>query len=103
MNGVIKANKKYKDDFNFLKEVHSFLMYAFWSNAEYEVVITSWPPYLDKEEFEKISKENFKHRTMVGLSIGEKVDIYTQVMINWEAFKLYLLTNRELIPKKYIL
>ena len=102
MNGVIKANKKYKDDFNFLKEVRTFLLSAFRSKAEYEVVITSWPTYLDIEEFEKISNDNFKYRKMVDLSISEKIDIYNQVMINWEAFKLYLLTNRKLIPKKYI-
>ncbi len=103
MNGVIKANKKYKDDFNFLKEVRSFLMYAFWSKSEYEVIITSWPPYIEKGEFERLTKEDIKYRTWVNLSSGEKIDIYNQVMINWEAFKLYLLTNRKLIPKKYIL
>ena len=102
INGVIKANNKYKNDFEFLKEVRSSLMYAFRSKSEYEVIITSWPPYIEKEEFERLTKEDIKYRTWVNLSIGEKIDIYNQVMINWEAFKLYLLTNRKLIPKKII-
>ena len=102
ISGVIKANNKYKNDFEFLKEVRSFLMYAFGSKSEYEVIITSWPPYIEKEEFERLTKEDIKYRTWVNLSIGEKIDVYNQVMINWEAFKLYLLTNRKLIPKKII-
>lgn len=102
INGVIEANNKYKNDFEFLKKVRSSLMYAFWSKAEYEVIITSWPPHIEKEEFERLTKEDIKYRTWVNLSIGEKIDVYNQVMINWEAFKLYLLTNRKLIPKKII-
>ena len=102
ISGVIKANNKYKNDFEFLKEVRTSLMYAFWSKAEYEVIITSWPPHIEKEEFERLTKENIKYRTWVNLFIGEKIDVYNQVMINWEAFKLYLLTNRALIPKKII-
>ena len=102
ISDVIKANNKYKNDFEFLQEVRSSLMYAFGSKSEYEVIITSWPPYISKEEFERLTKEDIKYRTWLNLSMGEKIDIYNQVMINWEAFKLYLLTNRKLIPKKII-
>ena len=102
ISDVIKANNKYKNDFEFLQEVRSSLMYAFWSKSEYEVIITSWPPYIEKEEFERLTKEDIKYRTWLNLSMGEKIDIYNQVMINWEAFKLYLLTNKRLIPKKII-
>ena len=102
ISDIIKANNKYKNDFEFLQEVRSSLMYAFWSKAEYEVIITSWPPHIEKEEFERLTKEDIRFRTWVNLSMGEKIDVYNQVMINWEAFKLYLLTNRKLIPKKII-
>ena len=102
ISDIIKANNKYKNDFEFLQEVRASLMYAFWSKSEYEVIITSWPPYIEKEEFERLTKEEIKYRTWVNLSLGEKIDIYNQVMINWEAFKLYLLTNRKFIPKKII-
>ena len=102
ISGVIEANNKYKNDFEFLKKVRSSLMYAFWSKAEYEVIITSWPPHIEKEEFERLTKEDIRFRTWVNLSMGEKIDVYNQVMINWEALKLYLLTNRKLIPKKII-
>ena len=102
ISDIIKANNRYKNDFEFLQEVRSSLMYAFWSKSEYEVIITSWPPYIEKEEFERLTKEDIKYRTWLNLSMGEKIDIYNQVMINWEAFKLYLLTNRRLILKKII-
>ena len=102
ISDVIKANNKYKNDFEFLQEVRSSLMYAFWSKSEYEVIITSWPLYIEKEEFERLTKEDIKYRTWLNLKKKKKIDIYNQVMINWEAFKLYLLTNRRLIPKKII-
>ena len=102
ISGVIEANNKYKNDFEFLKKVRSSLMYAFWSKAEYEVIITSWPPHIEKEEFERLTKEDIRFRTWVNHSKGEKIHVYNQVMINWEALKLYLLTNRKLIPKKII-
>ena len=52
--------------------------------------------YLDKDDVLVLNDT----KVMPARIIGEKIDIYNQVMINWEAFKLYLLTNRKLIPKK---
>lgn len=100
LNRIIDANKKYVDDFEFLKEVRASLMYLYWSKSEYEIILTSWPPRINKNELNRLMEVDFKYTESVNLTIEKKIDIYNQVMINWEAFKLYLLTNRGIIPKK---
>ena len=69
------------------------LMYQYWARSEYEVVITSWPPYIDKKELERLNKEEFKYRTNVNLTVGKKIDIYEQLMMNWTQFIDYVWNN----------
>lgn len=68
----VREHLLYQDEF--AEKVKNALMYCFWSKCEYEVVITGWPP-----------KENFWK--------DEKIDIYSQVMNNWDIFFKYLLDN----------
>lgn len=70
------------------------IMYYFWSRAEYEVVITSFPPYIDREEIDKIIEEceNVQYRTFVDLETGRKVDVYEQINMNWQQFVDYIWT-----------
>ena len=66
-----KAWKKYKYDFDaFSKEVKRNLMYYFWSKCEWEVIVSHWPP-----------SERFNDK---------KIDVYEQVMMNWDVFIVYL-------------
>lgn len=68
----------------FLEEVRNKLRYYFWSKCEYEVIISGWPP--PRED------SGFKNR---------KVDIYEQVMMNWDAFSFYIWEYRwELLRKR---
>ena len=68
---VKKAYKKHRTDFDaFAKEVRGSLMYCFWSKCEYEVLVSSW-----------IAPERVKLR---------KVDVYEQVMLNWDVFIKYV-------------
>lgn len=73
-------------------ELKSSAMYCFWSKCEYEVVITSFPPYIDKEELNKLVDECEQHpyRTYVNLETGIKIDIYGQLKMNWEHFVDYV-------------
>ena len=48
--------------------VRKELMYYFWSKSEYEIILESWPV-----------GDNHK-----------KIDIYDQVMLNWDRFVDYL-------------
>ena len=60
-------SKDYKDNI-FETEVKSTLMYYYWSKCEWETEIGSW---IDKER--KV-----------------KIDVYEQVLINWDHFIKYL-------------
>lgn len=107
-NAVKLAAKKFKDDFDgFSTEIEHNLMYYFWSKSEYEVIVTSWPPYIEAKELDRINQEVKErqekgypfYRESVNLSIGEKIDIYDQVKMNWPQFIEYLWSNLDLVKK----
>lgn len=109
ISGLLYAKKKYKNDYlKFAEEVRMSLQHAYWSKCEWETIITSWPPYVDGEEIDRLAKEkqeclqrnrNFYHED-VCLEIAYKIDIYTQVMMNWDRFIEYVWNNKRLITKK---
>ena len=77
-----KTAKKYKNDEQreeFEKEVRQSLMYHYWSKCEWEVVIDHWPPS-DRAK-------------------AIKVDVYDQVMLNWDIFIDYLWNNKKELKK----
>lgn len=109
-DGLLEAKKKYKDNFEaFADHIRRWLSHEYWSRSEYETVITSWPPDVKSEEIDRLVKEraerlekygNF-YRESVNLEVGYKIDIYTQVMMNWDRFIEYVWNNKHLItPKK---
>lgn len=70
-----KAKRKHKEDKEaFAEDVRMSLMYYFWAKCEHEVIITSWPP------------RNDTYR---------KVDVYSQVMLNWPIFIDWLWEHRK--------
>lgn len=76
---LYKTYKDHKDDFDkFSKEVRANLMHEYWARCEYEIFVSDM------------------------FSSGEltvKVDVYQQVMMNWDNFISYLWENRKLIKK----
>lgn len=79
-----KAYSEYKDDKEaFSERIRVDLSYCFRYKSEYEVIISHWPP---SEKY----NDRFKDR---------KVDIYTQVMLNWDIFIEYLWNNRKLLRR----
>lgn len=97
---VEKALKLYKtnkiDYQEFDKRIKTEAQYYFWSKSEHEVVITSWPPYVDKVELQRlaseIAKEPTKYHYNIEPTVAEKVDIYDQLNLNWDAFVNYIIT-----------
>ena len=68
--------------FVFEKEVRSYLRYYFGSKCEWEIVVTTWPARLiDASELE----------------VSQKLDVYEQVMMNWQPFIEYLERNLKLL------
>ena len=108
--GLLVAKKKYKDNFEeFAEHIRSWLQHEYWSRSEYETVITTWPPYVNGEEVDRLTQEKAARiekygnfiRESVDLEFGFKIDIYTQVMLNWDRFIDYVWNNKHLItPKK---
>ena len=82
--------------------------YYFWSKSEYEIVITSWPPYINVEDIQKLQDEIDKHNKQwntkqrqinITPTIAEKIDIYDQLRLNWNAFLHYINENKKEIIK----
>lgn len=89
-------NISYKD---FKNQLDRLTLYYFRSKCEYEIVITSWPPFITKEDaykmmnqFEKDSKRYEREPLVINanLEVGEKIDIYKQLHLNWDAFCDYV-------------
>ena len=100
---VEKCLKKYKDKDEFAQKLRSSLMYYFWSKSEWEVVITSWAPYITMSELDRLSAEREKtikeynrepYRLYVNPDVGEKIDVYDQVMNNWDVFVDYVWSHK---------
>lgn len=87
----------------FVERLRLSLYYYFGGRTEHEVVITSWPVYIDKIELDRLNTEyeecnnkwgHYPYKINVALEIGEKVDIYDQVMMNWHQFIEYVWGNK---------
>lgn len=79
----------------FSEKLRCSLMYYFWCKAEHEIVITSFPPYIDKKEFNRLSSEEFRVCSDVRLRCGEKIDIYEQIRMNWDVFVDYVWNSKK--------
>lgn len=102
LSELVRIKKKCKKDgvenFEvFSSEVKSTIMRHYWSRSEWEVIITSWPPHIDKNELDRLvkEKENVKYCAYVNLDVERKVDVYEQIMLNWDVFINYLWDNRK--------
>lgn len=73
----LKARFKKDNSINLKEEVRRLLMYSFWSKAEYEIMVNA---LFEREE--------------------HKIDVYTQVMLNFDIFYEYLMNNFKHIPAK---
>ena len=77
----------------FSEKLNRITQYYFWSKAECEIVITSWVPHIDNEELDRLNVERENRRTYryyVNLDVGEKIDYYNQLHLNWEQFVEYV-------------
>ena len=88
---------------HFKEKARIVLMSEFWARSQHEVIITSWPPYIEKSELIKLNKELEQHpnqyRFSANLSVAEKVDVFSQLAINWELFMKYVWKNKKLLKE----
>lgn len=80
-NDCVRVKKKFgKDREKFAEEIRTNLMYFYWSKCEWEVILDHWP-----------HRDNAKQK---------KIDVYSQVMINWDHFIEYLWNNRNMLKER---
>lgn len=91
----VKQTLKQKHEYDvFSEKMKSIVMYYFWCKCEYEIVITSFPPYINANEIQRIVDTNAAHKNTiiasVSLDFAEKIDIFQQLMMNWKQFVSYV-------------
>lgn len=96
---VEKHLKECTNKEEFAEKLKSELRYYFWCKSEHEIVLTSWTPHIEMKELDRLNTEREKHikewgnepySLCVRPNLWEKVDIYSQVMNNWEIFVDYV-------------
>lgn len=98
---VLEACEEYKNcnikREEFEEVIRRACMYYYWCKCEWETVITSWPPYITKQEIERLGAELSKDYPCLStnLETGIKVDVYAQLTLNWEHFIDYLIRCAE--------
>lgn len=77
----LDAMKDFGDDKErFAEEIDSWMKYYFWCKCEWEIIIDHWP-----------SNERMSNK---------KVDVYSQVRLNWDVFIDYLWGHRNELKRK---
>lgn len=103
---LLFAKGHYKVFEQFAEYVRDALQYSFWSKSEYEIVVCGWPDEItlkqeDLDKYQKkLEKSNYGFVYVGYPESGHKIDVYTQVMLNWDRFIEYVWSNRKLITKK---
>lgn len=91
---IQQALKQEHDYDEFSATLKYIAMYYFWCKCEYEIVITSFPPYIDANEIQRIADTNAAHKNTiiasVSLDCAEKIDIFQQLRMNWKQFVDYV-------------
>ena len=90
--------RKY-DKKRFLEELDRAAHYSFWAKIEWESIFTTWPPYIAKDEIERIINEYHINRKQ-GEPLPDKIkvtpehylkiDVYAQLRANWDRFSDYV-------------
>lgn len=101
-----KNLKKCKTKDEFAEEFKKSLMWCFWSKCEWETVITSFPPRIDKDELDRLNNECKNHlegygREPYSLYVNptkrKKVDVYEQCMLNFDMLVDYVWNSKGVI------
>lgn len=90
------------DKAQFAEEVSRLLRYYYWAKCEWEITITEWPARVTPDEVLRLSNEIETYQKKYNktpysldtrLRVDEKIDVYTQIMLNWDIFINYVWEN----------
>lgn len=81
-----------KDEFS--AKFKQKLMAVYWHRSEYEVVVSHWPSYVSPDEAKRLSGEVNKNPDATHFNVNVensiKIDIFSQLMLNWPQFIDYI-------------
>ena len=114
LDGILSLNAAKKlersmEDFSD-KRLNFECQYQFWGRCEYELILTDWPPSINRDEVYRLVDEDqnyfnkyrtYPYRFTANLCRMKKIDIYEQLKLNWEQFKKYVFDNEKEIKKLY--
>lgn len=101
---IKKLFKKNLPKDEFALQLKRDVMYYFWSKAEWEIILTSFPTYIDSSELDRLNEEHiefneqfghYPYKSNINLDIGRKIDVYEQIMMNWQVFVDYVWDAKE--------
>lgn len=96
---IRKLLKKDISKENFAEQLRHEVQYYYWSKTEWECIVTSSQPYIDRKELQRIISECYLQRkntdspcsrAHINLSNSDKIDVYDQLCLNWDEFVDYL-------------
>ena len=103
LEDVKKSLKSCVTKEEFAKLLKQNLFYYFGSKCEWEIVITSFPARITKEELSRLNKEfevdtakygREPYSLWISPTVGEKVDVYSQVMLNFSHIVDYVWSQK---------
>ena len=103
LEDVKKNLKKCETKEEFAELLRRDLFCYFGSKYEWEIVITSWVPHITVEELDRLNAEREKtlkeynrepYRLYVNPDVGEKIDVYSQVLMNFQHVVNYLWSHK---------
>ena len=84
------------------EELIKVALLTFWSRVEYEVLVTNFPCYVELKDvvdaYNEITSGKSRYRTQINIP-SNKIDVYEQVVMNWDIFINYLWNNLVLIEE----
>ena len=84
---------------DFAERLRREVQYYYWSKTEWECIITGSQPRIDRKELQRIISECYlqclnadppSKRSFVNLLHSDKIDVYDQLCLNWDAFVDYV-------------
>ena len=94
----------------FAEQLRREAQYRYWAKCEWELIISDLHTQVDQRELNRILNECYFERskadpplrcTHVNLYNDEKIDVYDQLCLNWDAFVDYVWEHRK-IPRQRV-
>lgn len=94
---IMSLDRKFKKDksINLKEELRKEFAYRYWSKYEFEIILTTFPAYVSKAEIDRLVEETksgkyYSH--YVNLERAKKIDVYEQIMLNYDKLYDYVAT-----------